>query len=102
MCFRSSHSTGICSGLLSSLFWSVASFLNGLGRSTLQPKQHPQAKRHRTKRGRRVAIVIAAVSVLTIAYLAWKYAWPLLRLDQSHVGLLSLYDFSRIPLTSAA
>ena len=45
-------------------------------RPVIQLIQHLQPKRHRTKRGRRVAIVIAAVGVLTIAYLAWKYVWP--------------------------
>src|SRR6266566_1556757 len=47
--------------------------------AAVQSIQHLQPKRHRTKRGRRVAIAIAAVGVLTIAYLAWKYVWPLLR-----------------------
>jgi len=45
----------------------------------VQPKQHLQLKQNRSKRGRRVTIVIAAVGVLTIAYLAWKYVWPFLK-----------------------
>jgi hypothetical protein len=48
-------------------------------RPAVQPIRHLQPNRHRTKRGRRVAIVIAAVGVLTIAYLAWKYVWPFLK-----------------------
>jgi hypothetical protein len=48
-------------------------------RPNLQPRQHLQPKPQRTRRGRRVAIFIAAVSVLTIAYLAWKYVWPFLK-----------------------
>jgi len=48
-------------------------------KTAIQPKLHLQPKPHRGKKGRRVAIVIAAVGVLTLAYLAWKYVWPLLR-----------------------
>jgi len=45
----------------------------------LQPKQHLLSKQHPSKKGRRVTIFIAAASVLTIAYLAWKYVWPFLK-----------------------
>ncbi len=45
----------------------------------LQQKQHLQSKRHQSKRGRRVAIVILAAGILTTAYLAWKYVWPFLK-----------------------
>jgi hypothetical protein len=45
----------------------------------VQPRQYLQSKQRRSKRGRRVAIVIAAFGVLAIAYLAWKYVWPFLR-----------------------
>jgi len=48
-------------------------------RPAFQPKQNLQLKQHRSKRGRRVAIIFAAVGVLTIAYFAWKYVWPFLR-----------------------
>jgi len=45
----------------------------------LQQKQHLQPKRHQSKRGRRVAIVILAVGILATAYLVWKYVWPFLK-----------------------
>src|SRR5213592_1449751 len=48
-------------------------------RPAFQPKQRLRLKQHRSKKGRRVGIVIAAAGVLTIAYLAWKYVWPFLR-----------------------
>src|SRR2546427_963123 len=67
----------------------------------VQPKQHLRPKQNRSKRGRRVTIVIAAAGVLTIAYLAWKYVWPFLKQDQSDVGLPSLCDCSHTPLDSA-
>ncbi len=48
-------------------------------KTAIQPKLHLQPKPHRGKKGRRVAVVIVAVGVLTLAYFAWKYVWPLLR-----------------------
>jgi hypothetical protein len=48
-------------------------------RLVVQPKQHLKAKQHRSRRGRRVAIVIAAAGILMMAFLAWKYVWPFLR-----------------------
>jgi hypothetical protein len=46
---------------------------------TILQKQHVRINQHRSKRGRRVAVVIAAVGFLTLAFLAWKYVWPFLR-----------------------
>src|SRR5205809_3145675 len=43
--------------------------------AVVQPKQHLQPKQHRSKRGRRVSIVLAVAGVLIIAFLAWKYVW---------------------------
>ena len=48
-------------------------------KSVVRPRQHLQSKQHRSKRGRRAAIVVAAAGVLALAFLAWKYVWPLLR-----------------------
>ncbi len=48
-------------------------------RSAIQSRQHLQPKQHRSKRGRRVAIFVAVVGILAIAYLAWKYVLPFLR-----------------------
>ncbi len=45
----------------------------------VRPKQHLQPKQHRSKRGRRIAVVIAAAGILTLAFLAWKYVLPFLR-----------------------
>jgi hypothetical protein len=45
----------------------------------VQPRQHLQPKQHRSKRGRRVSIVLVAAGVLIIALLAWKYVLPFLR-----------------------
>jgi len=45
----------------------------------LQQRQHLQPKRHQSKWGRRVALIILAAGILTTAYLAWKYAWPFLK-----------------------
>jgi hypothetical protein len=42
-------------------------------------KQHLQPKQHRSKRSRRIAVVIVAAAILTLAFLAWKYVWPFLR-----------------------
>jgi len=47
-------------------------------RPAAQSRQHLQPRQHRGKRGRRVAIVIAAAGVLAIAYFAWKYLLPFL------------------------
>ena len=44
----------------------------------LRPKQRVQSSRHRSKRGRRVEIVVVAAGVLALAFLAWKYVLPLL------------------------
>lgn len=43
-----------------------------------RPKQRLRSRPHRSKRGRRVEIVVAAAGVLALAFLAWKYVWPLL------------------------
>src|SRR2546426_1208211 len=48
-------------------------------RPALQLKQHLQTKQHTRKRGRGVAVVIAMAGILMLAFLAWKYVWPLLR-----------------------
>jgi hypothetical protein len=45
----------------------------------VQPRQHLQPKQRRSKRGRRVSIVLGAAGVLIIALLAWKYVLPFLR-----------------------
>src|SRR2546428_2663976 len=45
----------------------------------IQQKQHLQPRRHQSKRGRRVSIVLAATCVLIIAFLAWKHVLPFLR-----------------------
>src|SRR5713101_6935255 len=45
----------------------------------VRPKQHLQPKQHRSKRGRRIAVVIAAAGILTLAFLAWKYVLPFLK-----------------------
>jgi hypothetical protein len=45
----------------------------------VRPKQHLQPNLHRSKRGRRIAVVIAAAGILTLAFLAWKYVLPFLR-----------------------
>src|SRR5712691_5982743 len=45
----------------------------------VQPKQHLRPKQNRSKRGRSIAVVIAAAGVLTLAFLAWKYVLPFLR-----------------------
>jgi hypothetical protein len=45
----------------------------------VQPRQHLQPKQHRSTRGRRVSIVLAATGVVIIAFLAWKYVLPFLR-----------------------
>src|SRR2546425_6560909 len=43
------------------------------------PRQHLQPKQHRSKGTHRVSIAVAAASILILAFLAWKYLWPLLR-----------------------
>lgn len=48
-------------------------------RPVAHPKQHLQSKKHRSKRGRRVSVVIAVAGILAMAFLAWKYVWTLLR-----------------------
>jgi hypothetical protein len=48
-------------------------------RPAVQPKQHLQPRQHRSKRGHRLSIAIAAASIVIIAFLVWKYVWPLLR-----------------------
>jgi len=48
-------------------------------RPAVQSRQRLQPRQHRGKRGRRVAIVVLAVGVLVLAYLAWKYVLPFLR-----------------------
>jgi ATPase family associated with various cellular activities (AAA) len=45
----------------------------------VQQRQHLQPKQHRSRRGRRVAIVVTAVAILAMAFLAWRYILPLLR-----------------------
>jgi hypothetical protein len=45
----------------------------------VQPKQHLQPRQRRSKRGHRLPIAIAAASIVIIAFLVWKYIWPLLR-----------------------
>src|SRR6267378_5642436 len=45
----------------------------------VQPKHHLQTRQHRSKGGHRLSIAIAAASIVIIAFLAWKYVWPLLR-----------------------
>jgi len=45
----------------------------------VQPKQSLQPGQHRSKRGHRVSIAVAAASILILAFLVWKYLWPLLR-----------------------
>jgi hypothetical protein len=45
----------------------------------IQQRQHARIRQRQTKRGRRIALVIAAAGILTLAFLAWKYVWPLLR-----------------------
>ena len=44
-----------------------------------RPRQHLQSKQRPSKRGRRAAIVVSAAGILALAFLAWKYVWPLLR-----------------------
>jgi hypothetical protein len=48
-------------------------------RPAVHIKQHLQPRQHWSRRGRRVAIVTAALGVLALALLAWKYVWPILR-----------------------
>src|SRR6266704_561483 len=48
-------------------------------RPALQLKQHLQPKQHRSKGAHLVSIAVAAASILILAFLAWKYLWPLLR-----------------------
>src|SRR5712664_3821026 len=48
-------------------------------RPAVRPKQHLQPRQHGSKRGRSIAVVIAAAGVLTLAFLAWKYVLPFLR-----------------------
>src|SRR5436189_4803545 len=48
-------------------------------KSALQEKITVQARPHRSKKGRRVSMVVVAAGVLTILFLAWQYIWPLLR-----------------------
>jgi len=43
------------------------------------PRQHLQPKQHRSKGAHLVSIAVAAASILILAFLAWKYLWPLLR-----------------------
>jgi hypothetical protein len=45
----------------------------------VQQKKRQELKQHRTKRGRHIAVVIAAAGVLILAFFAWKYVWPFLR-----------------------
>jgi NADPH-dependent 2,4-dienoyl-CoA reductase/sulfur reductase-like enzyme len=48
-------------------------------KSTVQSRQHLQSKRHGSKRGPRIAIVIVAAGILALGFLAWKYVLPFLR-----------------------
>jgi hypothetical protein len=48
-------------------------------KAAVRPIQHLQSKQHRSKRGRRIAVVIAAAGILTLAFLAWKYVLPFLK-----------------------
>src|SRR5881409_449778 len=48
-------------------------------KSLLQEKISVQTRPRRSKKGRRVSIVIMAAGVLTVLFFAWKYIWPLLR-----------------------
>src|SRR6266571_4523651 len=48
-------------------------------KSALHEKIVVQARTNRSKRGGRASVVIMAASALAIAFLAWKYIWPLLR-----------------------
>ncbi len=45
----------------------------------VQPRHRLQPKQRRRGRGRRVGIVVAAVGILALAFLAWKYLLPFLR-----------------------
>jgi ATPase family associated with various cellular activities (AAA) len=45
----------------------------------IRAKQHTQPRKHPSKRGRRIAVVIAAVGVLALAFYAWRYVLPLFR-----------------------
>jgi hypothetical protein len=46
---------------------------------TIRAKQHVTFRRHRSKRGRRIGIVIAVVGILALTFLVWKYVWPLVK-----------------------
>jgi hypothetical protein len=46
---------------------------------TIRAKQHVQLRQHRSKRSRRIGIVIAVVGILALTFLAWKYFWPLVK-----------------------
>src|SRR5438105_9355991 len=48
--------------------------------SAVQPNEHLKPKQHRSKKGRRVAIVVVAAGILMLAVLAWKYVWPFLKI----------------------
>jgi hypothetical protein len=45
----------------------------------VQPRQRVQPNQRRGGRGRRVGIVVAALGILALAVLAWKYVLPFLR-----------------------
>jgi hypothetical protein len=46
---------------------------------TIRAKQHVTFRQHRSKRGRRIGIVIAIVGILALTFLVWKYVWPLVK-----------------------
>jgi hypothetical protein len=46
---------------------------------TIRAKQHVTFRRHRSKWGRRIGIVITVVGILALTFLVWKYVWPLVK-----------------------
>ena len=46
---------------------------------TMRARQHVQSRQRRSKRGRRIGVVIAVVGILALTFWAWKYGLPLLR-----------------------
>ena len=45
----------------------------------IRAKQHIKPRKHPSKRGRRIAVVFAALGVLALAFYAWRYVLPLFR-----------------------
>src|SRR5690348_3101489 len=48
-------------------------------RPAVQPRQRVQPKQHRRRSGRRVGVVVAALGILALAFLTWRYVLPFLR-----------------------